>query len=172
MQYCYGINWSLMWCDGTGRIYLDEILDGRKRNEKWENEKVVVTWLHMIIQVAVNHCINQPSLRLHVYILNNTAGWYFTIAHFLASYKVCMLFYYPLHNLHDVLTTHEPQTFYLSFCMFYLSVRNCCCCCCCFSIYFSYVSISKFICVCFKQNAHTQTHYVGISTELFKILNW
>lgn len=44
--------------------------------------------------------------------LSNMAWWCFTITQFLASYKVCMLFYYPLHDdvpLHDV-AHKQPQT--------------------------------------------------------------
>lgn len=74
------------------------------------------TWQY-IVQAAVYGIPLYPTEHLCGYmsILNNMAWWYFTITHFLASYKVCMLFYYSLHNLYHILTVFETQTFYLPF---------------------------------------------------------
>lgn len=124
MQYDQGINWSLM----RMRFRRAE----KEMSEKWKthvskcececdgDEKLeVFEWWHEFTLYKQQHgAVSTKYLCGCMSPLSNMAWWCFTITQLLASYKVCMLFYYPLHNdvpLHDVVH-NSRKPFYLSRC--------------------------------------------------------
>lgn len=135
-----------------------------ERDEKLE----VFEWWHEFTLYKQQHgAVSTKYLCGCMSPLSNMAWWCFTITQFLASYKVCMLFYYPLHNdvpLHDVVH-NSRKPFYLSRCSVLCCVRSCFVVLRIYSCSFGFIQVH--LCM-FKTKYNTmQTYYVGIPTELF-----
>lgn len=115
-------NWSLMWWDESLWIRF------QTKEKEWEMKKRVEeikksrnVWLITHIRLYKHSCIPlgivggyQPNISAAPCLFWIITAWLcFTFVHFLASYKACVLFYYPLQNLQDIL--HRSREHFLLF---------------------------------------------------------